>query len=34
MHYGAGVVGTVEDAQKFKENCSVPVVILEVDAGA
>ncbi|HLC05178.1 MAG TPA: MBL fold metallo-hydrolase [Anaerolineales bacterium] len=29
MHYGAGVVGTVEDAQRFGRLTSVPVVILE-----
>ena len=29
MHYGAGVVGTDEDARRFRRLCSVPVVILE-----
>lgn len=29
MHYGAGVVGTLEDALRFQELCEVPVVILE-----
>lgn len=34
MHYGAGVAGTIEDAQKFKRHSSVPVVILEKSLGA
>jgi L-ascorbate metabolism protein UlaG (beta-lactamase superfamily) len=29
MHYGAGVAGTMDDAQNFMKNSSVPVVILE-----
>ena len=29
MHYGAGVVGTLDDALKFQELCDAPVVILE-----
>lgn len=29
MHYGAGVVGTAEDAERFRRLTSVPVVILE-----
>ena len=33
MHYGAGVVGTIEDALKFQELSDVPVVILERDNG-
>ena len=33
MHYGAGVVGTVEDALKFQELSDVPVVILEREHG-
>jgi L-ascorbate metabolism protein UlaG (beta-lactamase superfamily) len=33
MHYGAGVVGTIEDALKFKELSDVPVVILEREHG-
>ncbi|NIM95096.1 MAG: MBL fold metallo-hydrolase [Anaerolineales bacterium] len=28
MHYGAGVAGTLEDAQRFKELSPVPVIIL------
>lgn len=31
MHYGAGVVGTVEDAQTFERLASAPVVILEAE---
>jgi L-ascorbate metabolism protein UlaG (beta-lactamase superfamily) len=31
MHYGAGVVGTVEDAQTFERLASTPVVILEAE---
>lgn len=30
MHYGAGVVGTKTDAERFRERCSVEVRILEV----
>jgi len=30
MHYGAGVVGTKEDAERFQRLCSVPVLIMEV----
>jgi L-ascorbate metabolism protein UlaG (beta-lactamase superfamily) len=33
MHYGAGVVGTVEDALRFQELSDVPVVILEREHG-
>ncbi|MFA9405393.1 MAG: MBL fold metallo-hydrolase [Anaerolineales bacterium] len=33
MHYGAGVVGTIEDALKFQELSDVPVVILEREHG-
>lgn len=29
MHYGAGVVGTRADAERFQELCQVPVVILD-----
>lgn len=29
MHYGAGVAGSVEDAQRFERLCPVPVVILQ-----
>jgi hypothetical protein len=29
MHYDAGVVGTIEDAQRFQELTSSNVVILE-----
>jgi L-ascorbate metabolism protein UlaG (beta-lactamase superfamily) len=29
MHYGAGVAGTTEDAERFRRLTSVPVVILE-----
>jgi len=31
MHYGAGVVGTVDDADRFRQLSSVPVVVLEVE---
>lgn len=34
MHYGAGVVGTLEDAQRFSRLTSVPVVILEDEGKA
>jgi L-ascorbate metabolism protein UlaG (beta-lactamase superfamily) len=30
MHYGAGVAGTVADADRFREKSPVPVVVLEV----
>jgi len=33
MHYGAGVVGTIEDALNFKELSDVPVVILDREQG-
>jgi L-ascorbate metabolism protein UlaG (beta-lactamase superfamily) len=33
MHYGAGVVGTIDDALKFQELSEVPVVILEREHG-
>ncbi len=33
MHYGAGVVGTVEDAERFRTLCSMPVVIMEKEGG-
>ena len=33
MHYGAGVVGTVEDALKFQELSDVPVVIPDREHG-
>lgn len=29
MHYGAGVAGTLEDAERFRDLTSAPVVILE-----
>lgn len=28
MHYASGVAGTIEDADHFRENCDMPVVIL------
>jgi L-ascorbate metabolism protein UlaG (beta-lactamase superfamily) len=28
MHYGAGVAGTAEDAERFRRLCPVPVVVL------
>jgi L-ascorbate metabolism protein UlaG (beta-lactamase superfamily) len=28
MHYASGVAGTIEDAEYFRENCDMPVVIL------
>ena len=31
MHYGAGVVGTKEDAERFRDLCPVPVVIMEAE---
>ncbi len=34
MHYGAGVVGTIEDALKFQELSDVPVIILEREHGS
>jgi L-ascorbate metabolism protein UlaG (beta-lactamase superfamily) len=34
MHYGAGVVGTAEDADRFRRLSSVPVVVLEVEGSA
>jgi L-ascorbate metabolism protein UlaG (beta-lactamase superfamily) len=33
MHYGAGVAGTLEDAERFRDLTSVPVVILEAQGG-
>ena len=33
MHYGAGVVGTVEDAERFRTLCSMPVVVMEKEGG-
>jgi len=33
MHYGAGVVGTKEDAERFRDLSSIPVVVLEVESG-
>jgi L-ascorbate metabolism protein UlaG (beta-lactamase superfamily) len=33
MHYGAGVVGTIEDALKFQELSDVPVVIPDREHG-
>lgn len=32
MHYGAGVVGTKEDAERFRDLSPIPVVIMEVEA--
>jgi L-ascorbate metabolism protein UlaG (beta-lactamase superfamily) len=32
MHYGAGVVGTVADAQRFSELCDYPVRIMDAEA--
>jgi L-ascorbate metabolism protein UlaG (beta-lactamase superfamily) len=31
MHYGAGVAGTAEDAETFRQQCPVPVVILKME---
>ena len=31
MHYGSGVVGTKEDAERFRDLSPVPVVIMEVE---
>ena len=31
MHYGAGVAGTKEDAERFRDLCPVPVVVMEVE---
>lgn len=33
MHYGAGVVGTVEDAERFRKLSTVPVLVMEVEGG-
>src|SRR3990170_2444925 len=32
MHYGGGVVGTAEDAERFRRLSPVPVVILQVES--
>jgi L-ascorbate metabolism protein UlaG (beta-lactamase superfamily) len=32
MHYGAGIVGTNEDAERFKELCSGEVRIMDVES--
>ncbi len=32
MHYGAGVAGSAEDAQRFERLCSVPVVVRQPEA--
>lgn len=34
MHYGAGVAGTAEDAETFRRQCPVPVVILKMEGAA
>ncbi len=34
MHYGAGVVGSIEDAERFRSLCPVPVRILQAEGGA
>jgi L-ascorbate metabolism protein UlaG (beta-lactamase superfamily) len=31
MHYGAGVAGTIADAEKFRSMCTVPVILLEAE---
>ena len=31
MHYGAGVAGSAEDAESFRQQCPVPVVILKME---
>jgi len=31
MHYGAGVAGSAEDAETFRKQCPVPVVILKME---
>lgn len=31
MHYGAGVAGTIVDAEKFRSLCTVPVILLEAE---
>lgn len=33
MHYGSGVAGTLEDAERFRELCSVSVVLLKAESG-
>lgn len=33
MHYGAGVVGTKEDAERFRDLSPTTVVVLEVESG-
>jgi L-ascorbate metabolism protein UlaG (beta-lactamase superfamily) len=34
MHYGAGVAGTPDDAERFRQLSSVPVVVLHAEASA
>lgn len=31
MHYGAGVAGTIVDAEKFRSLCTVPVILLDAE---
>jgi L-ascorbate metabolism protein UlaG (beta-lactamase superfamily) len=31
MHYGAGVAGSADDAETFRQKCPVPVVILKME---
>ncbi len=33
MHYGAGVAGTLDDAERFRELSATPVLILEKEGG-
>ena len=34
MHYGAGVVGTADDAERFRQLSSVPVVVLKAEGSS
>jgi L-ascorbate metabolism protein UlaG (beta-lactamase superfamily) len=34
MHYGSGVAGTSEDAERFRRLCPVPVVVLNQEGKA
>jgi L-ascorbate metabolism protein UlaG (beta-lactamase superfamily) len=31
MHYGAGVAGSADDAETFRKNCPVPVIVLKME---
>ncbi len=34
MHYGSGVAGTLKDAERFRDLCSVPAVILQSEGSS